>query len=76
MTLSGYHWGVEAQVESGQTTFEELGCLGQLPILSIRLESIPSLGSEGLTRISRLKRFQFFIGPTANCLPKNMTKGG
>lgn len=69
MTLSDYHWRVKGQKDEGQTTFEELGCLEQLLFLSIRLENIPSQGTEDLTWIGRLRSFQFFIGPTANSLP-------
>lgn len=69
MTLSNYHWRVKGQEDEGQTNFEELGCLEQLLVLSIRLENIPSQGTEDLTWIGRLRSFQFFIGPTANSLP-------
>lgn len=69
MTLSDYHWRVKGQEDEGQTNFEELGCLERLLVLSIRLENIPSQGTEDLTWIGRLRSFQFFIGPTANSLP-------
>lgn len=74
MTLSNYHWGLKGEVEEGETSFEELGCLERLLILSIRLKGLPPPGSEGLTWINRLKRFQFFIGPTANSLPTKHDK--
>ncbi|KAK0600094.1 hypothetical protein LWI29_011540 [Acer saccharum] len=74
MTLSDYHWGVKGQVEEGQITFEDLGCLQRLQVLFIRLEGIPSLGSENLAWIGRVKRYQFFIGPTANSLPTKHDK--
>ncbi|EXC05118.1 Disease resistance protein [Morus notabilis] len=74
MTLSSYHWGTKGEVEEGQATFEELGCLKRLFSLSIRLKSIPCLGSEDLTWIGRLRRFQFFIGTTANSLPTRHDK--
>ncbi|KAF3453531.1 hypothetical protein FNV43_RR03971 [Rhamnella rubrinervis] len=69
MTLSAYHWGTKEEVEEGQTTFEELGCLKRLISLSIRLKSIPCLRPEDQTWMGRLRRFQFFIGQTANSLP-------
>ncbi|KAL5802617.1 hypothetical protein ACOSQ4_030922 [Xanthoceras sorbifolium] len=74
MTLSDYHWGVKGQVEESQITFEDLGCLQRLLVLLTRLEGIPSLGSENLAWICRVKRFQFFIGPTANSLPTKHDK--
>ncbi|XP_048318774.2 disease resistance protein At4g27190 [Ziziphus jujuba] len=69
MTLSTYHWGTAGEVEEGQATFEELGCLKRLFALSIRLKSIPCLRPEDLTWIGRLRKFQYFIGQTANSLP-------
>ncbi|GMN63147.1 hypothetical protein TIFTF001_032231 [Ficus carica] len=74
MTLSSYHWGTEGEVEEGQTTFEELGCLERLFSLSIRLKSVPRLASRDLKWIRRLRRFQFFIGTTANSLPTRHDK--
>ena len=74
MTLSNYHWGTKGEVEEEQTNFEELGCLKRLFSLSIRLKNIPCLGSEDLTWIGRLRRFQFFIGSTANSLPTRHDK--
>lgn len=69
MTLSAYHWGTKEEVEEGQTTFEELGYLKRLVSLSIRLKSIPCQRPEDVTWTGRLRRFQFFIGQTANSLP-------
>ncbi|KAJ0100813.1 hypothetical protein Patl1_04360 [Pistacia atlantica] len=74
MTLSNYHWGLKGEVEEGETSFEELRCLQRLLVLSIRLKGLPSPGSEDLTWINRLIRFQFFIGPTANSLPTKHDK--
>ncbi|KAJ0045610.1 hypothetical protein Pint_04267 [Pistacia integerrima] len=74
MTLSNYHWGLRGEVEEGETSFEELQCLQRLLVLSIRLKGLPSPGSEDLTWINRLIRFQFFIGPTANSLPTKHDK--
>ncbi|KAL5548242.1 hypothetical protein UlMin_003473 [Ulmus minor] len=73
MTLSSYHWGMKGEVEEGQATFEELGCLKRLVSLSVRMKRIPSQGSEDLW-IRRLRRFQFFIGSTANSLPTKHDK--
>ncbi|KAG2680491.1 hypothetical protein I3760_11G101500 [Carya illinoinensis] len=74
MTLSGYHLSVKEAVEKELTCFEELGCLERLRILSIRLKRIPYLSSEDLSWINRLRRYQFFIGPTANSLPTRHDK--
>lgn len=69
MTLSGYHMRVKGKIEEEQTSFEELGHLERLLVLSIRLERIPCLSTEEHSWINRLRRFQFFIGPAANSLP-------
>nr|POF06303.1 disease resistance protein [Quercus suber] len=74
MTLSAYHLSVKGEVEEEQTSFEELGCLERLLVLSVRLDRIPCLNSENVTWINKLRRFQFFIGPTANCLPTRHDK--
>ena len=74
MTLSAYHFSVKGEVEEEQTSFEELGCLERLLVLSIRLDRIPCLSSENVTWINKLRRFQFFIGPTANSLPTRHDK--
>ncbi|KAF3958444.1 hypothetical protein CMV_016665 [Castanea mollissima] len=74
MTLSAYHLSVKGEVEEEQTSFEELGCLERLLVLSIRLDRIPCLSSENVTWINKLRRFQFFIGPTANSLPTRHDK--
>ncbi|KAM4103020.1 hypothetical protein ACJW30_06G047600 [Castanea mollissima] len=77
MTLSAYHLSVKGEVEEEQTSFEELGCLERLLVLSIRLDRIPCLSSENVTWINKLRRFQFFIGPQQQTpYQLDMTKGG
>jgi disease resistance protein RPS2 len=74
MTLSAYHLSVNREVEEEQASFEELRCLERLLILCIRLDRIPCLSSENVNWINKLRRFQFFIGPTANSLPTRHDK--
>ncbi|KAL1203041.1 Disease resistance protein [Cardamine amara subsp. amara] len=74
MTLSHFHWGVSAQNQEGQATLEEIVCLHRLLVLSIRVVCVPSLSPEYNSWIERLKKFQLFIGPTANSLPSRHDK--
>ncbi|CAH2077803.1 unnamed protein product [Thlaspi arvense] len=74
MTLSHFHWGVQGQTQKGQATLEEIACLQRLSVLSIRVECVPPLSPEHNSWIERLKKFQLFIGPTANSLPTKHDK--
>jgi disease resistance protein RPS2 len=74
MTLSGYHLSVKREIEEEWTSFEKLGCLERLLVLSIRFKRIPCLSTEDISWINRLRKFQFFIGPTANSLPTRHDK--
>ncbi|VVA96177.1 unnamed protein product [Arabis nemorensis] len=71
MTLSHFHWTVQGQT---QATLEEILCLHRLSALSIRVVSVPHLSPEHSSWIKRLKKFQLFIGPTANSLPTRLDK--
>ncbi|GMN69251.1 hypothetical protein TIFTF001_038315 [Ficus carica] len=71
MAHSSYTWGARGEVEEGQATFEELGCLKQLVMLSINLKSIPWMVSVILSSMHRLRKFQFFIGDGAINFPNN-----
>lgn len=74
MTLSHFHWGVSGQTQEGQATLEEIACLHRLLVLSIRVVCVPPLSPEYNSWIERLKKFQLFIGPTANSLPSRHDK--
>ncbi|XP_010520876.1 PREDICTED: disease resistance protein At4g27190 [Tarenaya hassleriana] len=74
MTLSHYHWGIQGQVQEGQATLDEITHLHRLLVLSIRVVGIPSLSPENISWIRKLKKFQLFIGPTANSLPTRHDK--
>ncbi|XP_010448166.1 PREDICTED: disease resistance protein At4g27190-like [Camelina sativa] len=74
MTLSHFHWGVQGQTQEGQATLEEIACLHRLSVLSIRVVCVPPLSPEYNSWIERLKKFQLFIGPTANSLPSRHDK--
>ncbi|XP_024004373.1 disease resistance protein At4g27190 isoform X1 [Eutrema salsugineum] len=74
MTLSHFHWGVQGQTQKGQATLEEIACLHRLSVLSIRVVCVPPLSPESNSWTERLKKFQLFIGPTANSLPTRHDK--
>ncbi|KFK40507.1 hypothetical protein AALP_AA2G004800 [Arabis alpina] len=74
MTLSHFHWSVQGQTQEGQATLEEIASLHRLSILSIRVVCVPHLSLEYNSWIERLKKFQLFIGPTANSLPTRLDK--
>ncbi|CAN8230324.1 unnamed protein product [Cochlearia groenlandica] len=74
MTLSHFHWGVREQTQEGQATLEEITCLARLKDLSIRVVSVPPLSPDYNHLIERLKKFQLFIGLTANSLPTRHDK--
>ncbi|KAG2263097.1 hypothetical protein Bca52824_070176 [Brassica carinata] len=74
MTLSHFHWGVQGQTQEGQATLEEIACLQRLSVLSIRVVCVPPLSPDYNSWIERLKKFQLFIGPTANSLPSRHDK--
>ncbi|KAJ4899413.1 Disease resistance protein (NBS-LRR class) family [Raphanus sativus] len=72
--LSHFHWGVQGQTQEGQATLEEIACLQRLSILSIRVVCVPLSPLSTIPWIERLKKFQLFIGPTANSLPSRHDK--
>ncbi|KAJ0263206.1 Leucine-rich repeat-containing protein [Hirschfeldia incana] len=74
MTLSHFHWGVQEQTQEGQATLEEIACLQRLSVLSVRVVCVPPLSPDYNSWIERLKKFQLFIGPTANSLPSRHDK--
>ena len=74
MTLSHFHWGVQGQTQEGQATLEEIARLQRLSVLSIRVVCVPPLSPDYNSWIERLKKFQLFIGPTANSLPSRHDK--
>ncbi|EFH45833.1 hypothetical protein ARALYDRAFT_354079 [Arabidopsis lyrata subsp. lyrata] len=74
MTLSHFHWGVQGQTQEGQATLEDIACLHCLLVLSIRVVCVPPLSPEYNSWIEKLKKFQLFIGPTANSLPSRHDK--
>lgn len=58
----------EARGTRWPNNFQKLVCLERLFVLSIRLKGIPSLDSEDLTWINRLRRFEIFIGSRTSYL--------
>ena len=74
MTLSHFHWGVQGQTQEGQATLEDIACLHRLSVLSIRVVCVPPLSPEYSSWIEKLKKFQLYIGPTANSLPSRHDK--
>lgn len=64
MTGSAYIWSVkQGEATQAQACFRELLRLDCLLVLSISLQQLPILGSEEQPWISKLRRFQFVIGP-------------
>ena len=68
MTDSKYKWGVMENVEEGEASLDELGCLRQLAYLHINLESITPPSFEYDSWISRLKSFKILVGSTTHFL--------